>query len=126
MEKKETGALLETVILFTDRMEELAAFYAEGLGIGPFQSQPRHLGCQLGPLYFGFDQVEGGTGANRSGVTLWFTVDDLDGVYERLLHLGARSVEPPNAKPWGATLASVRDPDGNVLGLSQRKPVAPG
>jgi hypothetical protein len=46
---------LTTAIVFTQRMEELARFYAEGLGIGPYQSSPRHLGCQVGAVYFGFD-----------------------------------------------------------------------
>ena len=51
----EVTARLETVIVFTGQMEALASFYAEGLGIGPFERQPGHLGCQLGSVYFGFD-----------------------------------------------------------------------
>ena len=117
----EVRARLETVIVFTDQMEALASFYAEGLGIGPFERQPGHLGCQLGAVYFGFDQIDGDWEGARSGFTIWFTVGDLDRTYERLLVLGARSVSPPTEKPWGATLASVRDPDGNLLGLSQRR-----
>ena len=52
------GTLLETVIVFTTRMEELARFYQEALGIGPFERSPRHMGCRLGALYFGFDEVD--------------------------------------------------------------------
>ena len=121
MERADLGSRLETVIVFTVRMEELADFYAHGLAIGPFERSPRHLGCQLGPVYFGFDQVDETSETSQSGVTIWFTVDDLDRTYERLLELGADVVYPPTEKPWGATLACVRDPDGNVLGLSQRK-----
>jgi hypothetical protein len=42
---------LETVIIFTPNMEKLAAFYGEGLGIGPYQESPGHLGCNVGPIY---------------------------------------------------------------------------
>jgi predicted enzyme related to lactoylglutathione lyase len=112
------GTALETAIIFTGRMEELARFYQEGLELGGFSRSPRHLGLQVGPVYLGFDQVEEVRGGG--GVTLWFTVDDLKGTYERLVLMGAGVVYPPSRKAWGAYLAAVYDPDGNMIGLSQR------
>ena len=112
------GTTLETAIIFTGRMEELARFYQEGLELGGFHRSPRHLGVQVGPVYLGFDQVEQVPGGGC--VTLWFTVDDLQGTYERLVLMGAGVVYPPSRKPWGAYLAAVYDPDGNMIGLSQR------
>jgi len=112
-------ASLDTVIIFTTRMEEMAAFYQEGLDIGPYEISPNHLGCRVGPIYFGFDQVEDAKQGD-SNVTLWFEVDDIQGAFDRLLAMGARERYPPSRKPWGATLAAVYDPDGNMIGLSQR------
>ena len=109
MSERTAGARLETVIIFAEQMEKLAAFYAEGLEIGPFEELPKHRGCQIGPVYFGFDQVEEPAQQNRSGVTIWFTVDDLNTTYERLLRLGAISVSPPIDKPWGATRQRSKD-----------------
>jgi predicted enzyme related to lactoylglutathione lyase len=54
-------------------------------------------------------------------VTLWFTVDDIQATFDRLVALGARVRYPPSQKPWGGYLACVYDPDGNMLGLSQRQ-----
>ena len=116
------GSLLGTVIIFTEHIEELAAFYREGLQIGPFESSPSHLGCQLGPVYFGFDQVEKVQGQAPGGVTIWFTVDDLQATFDRVIALGAKVRYPPARKPWGASLAAVYDLDGNMLGLAQREP----
>jgi predicted enzyme related to lactoylglutathione lyase len=116
------GSLLQTVIIFTERMEELSTFYAKALQIGPFESSPNHLGCQLGTVYFGFDQVEAVQGESPGGVTIWFTVDDLQATFERVVALGAEVRYPPTRKPWGAMLAAVYDLDGNVLGLAQREP----
>jgi len=118
----EKEAALETVIIFTTQMEALAEFYEQALDIGPYESAPNHLGCQVGPVYFGFDQVE----KNRKGyapgsITVWFTVDDIQATFDRLVALGAEVRYPPTQKPWGALLASVEDPDGNILGLSQRR-----
>lgn len=121
MPDTEAGAELETVILFTEHLEELASFYQEALDLEPFNASPKHLGQQLGPVYFGFDKVEDAGQASEAGVTLWFTVDDLQTTFERVLAMGARVRYPPTQKPWGAVLASVYDPDGNLLGLAQRK-----
>jgi len=116
------GTSLETVIVFTTRMNELAEFYCKGLDIGPYQESPQHLGCHVGSVYFGFDQVddESAEARNKPGPTLWFTVDDIHASFNRLVELGATVRYPPAKKPWGAILASLKDPDGNIFGVSQR------
>ncbi|MGB3399391.1 MAG: VOC family protein [Candidatus Deferrimicrobiaceae bacterium] len=119
--KPNPGAQLETVIIFTPRMEELARFYQQAFDLGEYNTSPRHLGQQIGPVYLGFDQDDDMTNASPS-VTLWFTVDDIQATYKRLLALGARDRYPPTRKPWGTVLAAVYDPDGNMVGLSQRQP----
>jgi uncharacterized glyoxalase superfamily protein PhnB len=116
------GAALETVIVFSPQMEQLAAFYGEALGIGPFETSPGHLGCQVGPVYIGFDQIDEADWLKGGGVTLWFTVDDIEATFARLVELGATVRYRPTRKVWGPLLASVYDPDGNILGLSQRLP----
>ena len=42
------------------------------------------------------------------------------GTYERLVLMGAGVVYPPSRKLGNAFLAAVYDPDGNMIGLSQR------
>ena len=120
-ENTNTGAQLETIIIFTPQMDQLARFYQQAFDLDDYQSSPRHLGQQVGPIYLGFDQVDEAKTGNPS-VTLWFTVDDIQATYERLLALGAHDRYPPTLKPWGAVLAAVYDPDGNMVGLSQRQP----
>jgi predicted enzyme related to lactoylglutathione lyase len=117
----EQATVLETVIIFTEHMAKMASFYQEALQLGPFESSPSHLGQQVGHVYFGFDQVEGVGDSSEAGVTLWFTVNDLQATFDRLVSVGAKVRYPPTEKPWGARLASVYDPDGNVLGLAQRR-----
>lgn len=121
-ETKQQGTALETVIVFTERMEMLAAFYQQALGLGSYDRLPGHMGQQVGPVYLGFDQAENAGTGRASGVTLWFTVGDLQATYDRAVSLGAEVRYPPTQKPWGAILAAVYDPDGNMMGLSQRLP----
>ena len=79
------GVALETVIIFTERMEELAEFYQKALQLGPYEHSPKHMGQQVGPVYLGFDQLEEPAGSNRTGVTLWFTVENLHAAFGRLV-----------------------------------------
>ena len=51
---------------------------------------------------------------NRN-ICLAFTVDDIDRAYEKALALGARIIEPPTRRPWGAVNMSFYDPDDNVI-----------
>ena len=54
------------------------------------------------------------------GVTLM--VDNLQEQYDRLVSKGVEFTGRPEKKPWGGTLAHLKDPDGNVLTLMQETP----
>jgi catechol 2,3-dioxygenase-like lactoylglutathione lyase family enzyme len=111
---------LGTVIIFTRHMDALSHFYAEALGIGPYDHLPGHMGCEVGNIYFGFDQVDELEVDAGGRVTLWFIVDNIQSTFDQLVRLGAKVRYGPTRKPWGALLASVLDPDGNIIGISQR------
>ena len=117
-----SGPSLETAIVFTTRMKELAEFYGKGLDIGPYQESPQHMGCHVGSVYFGFDQVddESVEAPGKFGPTLWFTVDNIRICFDRFVELGATVRYPPTEKPHAGFLASLRDPDGNIFGIAQR------
>ena len=46
-----------------------------------------------------------------------FTTDDVPAAYERALAAGATAVLAPTEKPWGQTVAYVRDGDGALVEL---------
>lgn len=117
------SADLDTAIVFTTRMRELAEFYAAGLELGDPQESPGHIGYQVGRVYLGFDQVESPF-ASPAAVTLWFRVDDLDATFSRFVEMGAEVVYPVKDTPWGDRLAAIRDLDGNRIGLSQARPAS--
>jgi len=121
MNDESTGqAFLHTVIITTREMQRLADFYQEGLLLGKGQPQgDDHLGWQLSNLYFGFDLVAQDY-EYPGAVSLWFAVADLQATFDRFVALGAQVKYGPTKKPWGAVLAAVFDPDGNVVGLTQQ------
>lgn len=46
-----------------------------------------------------------------------FTCDDVAAAYEQALAAGASSIAAPKQKPWGQTVAYVRDGDGAIVEL---------
>lgn len=111
---------LHTVIINTKNMRRLADFYRQGLVLGEEQSHgDDHLGWQLPNLYFGFDLVTQDYDY-PGAVSLWFAVADLQTTFDRFVALGAPVKYGPTKKPWGAVLAAVFDPDGNVVGLTRQ------
>ena len=114
------GPSLDTVVIFSRDADRLAEFYRKGLGLEYADQHPGHRGFVVGRCYLGIDdapQEADGPGP----VTIWVTVDDLDAALSRLQGLGAKIKAEPTERAWGARLASVFDPDGNTLGLSQRR-----
>lgn len=53
----------------------------------------------------------------NQNICLAFTVDDIEKEYRRVMELGAKVIEPPKARPWGAVNMSFYDPDGNIIYL---------
>ena len=51
----------------------------------------------------------------NQNIYLAFTVEDMDTAYEKVLALGARIIESPTQRPWGAVSISFSAPDNNVI-----------
>lgn len=49
------------------------------------------------------------------GIEIGFTIDDVAATVSKAKSAGAVIVEQPKTKPWGQTVAYVRDPDGFLI-----------
>lgn len=58
---------------------------------------------------------EGGLERRPAAFEIAFATDEVAVAYERAVAAGATAVAPPKVKPWGQTVAYVRDPDGAVI-----------
>lgn len=114
------AVILHTVIMQTSQIQKMAEFYRLGLRLKePAATGEDHLGFPLPNAYFGFDQVPE-TPEPSGVISLWFEVEDITETFNRFVELGAKVKYPPGEKPWGAVLAALYDPEGNVFGLTQR------
>ena len=116
-EKRKTG--IEAVLVRSTEPAELAEFYRRGLDLP--EAVPHgddHLGYRVPGGYLGFDRVpETEPGPGRTAV--WFGVADARATFEKLLELGGTPEEAP-FQGGSEILASVRDPEGNLIGLIEQ------
>ena len=103
------------VCLLTNDVRRLADFYKRLLGVENGSDDEVHpfiLDEETALTIYNEGTVRNNQNQN---ICLAFTVDDIESAHERVLSLGARILEPPAKRPWGATNMSFHDPDNNVI-----------
>jgi uncharacterized glyoxalase superfamily protein PhnB len=71
----------------------------------------------------GFEFAPTRTDSAPPSVEVAFITDDVQSSYTAALKAGARSVTPPEKKPWGQTVSYVRDNNGYLVEICS--PVGP-
>ena len=105
------------VCLMTNDVPGLAAIYRQLLGVEESGGDETHQFVLTEET--ALTVYNDGTGKNyrNQNICLAFTVDDIDKEYDKLLSIGARIIEPPAKRPWGAINMSFYDPDNNIVCL---------
>ena len=55
------------------------------------------------------------SGDKPLGIEIALVTEDVDQAYANAVRVGATTIKPPMAKPWGQTVAYVRCPDGTLV-----------
>ena len=123
MSGRELGPIMQILVPVSD-VERAAAFYEDVLGLPLLFKFP-------GTAFFDADGVRiylaAPTEADFEGTaTLYFRVDDVTAVFDRLVARGATIRERPEIahrdEAYDLWLAFVQDPDGNNIGLMRQAP----
>jgi predicted enzyme related to lactoylglutathione lyase len=118
------GTRLAFVALRVRDLDASARFYRDAFGIplrpagGSGEEVHREYSWTDG-AYLHFALFPARPGAETRGVELAFFVDDLDAAHAQAVSAGAEVESEPRAEPWGRT-AGYRDPDGNLVALTER------
>jgi lactoylglutathione lyase len=110
-------------IVHSADIEQLASFYCDQLGFErgyrfPGTGPPAFIVVQLGGLSIGLTQTENDTELGRTD--FWLYTDDVDAEVERIRANGGTVVDEPADREWGERMATVADPDGNLLHIGSR------
>jgi catechol 2,3-dioxygenase-like lactoylglutathione lyase family enzyme len=117
---------LSAVLLVSVQPERLAAFYRDILGLSLVEERhgdsQAHWGCELGDVHFAIHPLEDYPEDPRDGggaVKLAFMVFELTELVEWLEANSVPLCYPPQPLGTGSLVTAVRDPDGNLVELTQ-------
>ena len=118
---------LTTVAYQASDLEAAKGWYTELLGVEPYFQRPEYIEFRIGDYQHEFgildsrylpDLGAGGSAADQpGGAIVYWHVDDVPSLLERLQQMGAKLHHPPRDFGEGFVGASVIDPFGNVLGI---------
>lgn len=111
---------VKTVIFPVTDIEAAKAVYGELFGVEPVVDEPYYVHFRVGDQDIGLDP--GVHGRGWTGPVGYFHIDDMEKSREALLSAGAETVEEVNDVGGGRLIATVKDADGNVIGLLQDPP----
>jgi predicted enzyme related to lactoylglutathione lyase len=109
------------ITLWTSDLERMFDFYDRLLRLPLHSRHDDFVAFELGEVRFNIglhDRVHGAS-ADPYRVMPHLGVDDIQGEYRRLKEEGVEFIRPPEREHWGGWIATLKDPDGNILQLLQ-------
>jgi predicted enzyme related to lactoylglutathione lyase len=108
---------VRTILHPVKDLAEAKALYGKLFG-EPAYDKPYYVQFNVGDLEVGLDPQ--GHSKGMTGSVCYWQVDDIEGSVEQLLDAGAETVQAVTEVGPGRRIATVKDVDGNVIGLLQQ------
>src|SRR6188768_2481244 len=108
---------IKTVLHPVSDVEKAKAVYTALLGVEPQADSPYYVGFDVAGQHIGL--VPGGGPQGLTTPVAYWHVDDIEAKLAEVTAAGATIKDPAGEVGGGRIVASVVDPDGNVLGLVQ-------
>jgi predicted enzyme related to lactoylglutathione lyase len=105
---------VRTIIYPVKDMARAKTRFRTLLGVEPYSDQPYYVGFKVGDQDIGL--VPNGQNA---GMTAFYHVSDIKQSLQSLLDAGSQILQEIKDVGGGRLIASVRDADGNIIGLIQ-------
>jgi predicted enzyme related to lactoylglutathione lyase len=111
-------------VIVTNDLDRLLAFYTGLLGAKEVMRFPQdgpvfYVGLSLGDSELGLSSDADVQPGSPGRMLLSIEVPDVDVLLPNVSGLGGESTSGANDMPWGQRVAHIKDPDGNVVNLTQ-------
>ena len=110
---------LAGVLIYTSpaRFGALRAFYVDVLELSPRSDRDGFVNFEFGDLRLtiAVHDAVADTTKDPNRIMVNFATDDIDVSYATAVSAGAPSIRPPSPEPWGGRVATIADPDGNLV-----------
>jgi predicted enzyme related to lactoylglutathione lyase len=90
------------------------AVFGALLGTEPYADAPYYVGFRVGDVEIGLDP-----NGHQDGPVAYFEVADIRAAFQQLLDAGAQVHQDVHDVGGGKLIGTLRDPGGNLVGLSQ-------
>lgn len=108
-------AAISTVIFPVKDLRQARALFSKLVGVAPYMDESYYVGFRLEGQEIGLDPH-----GHSHGMTAYWHVDDINDSLAALLESGATTLQKVKDVGAGRLIASVTDPDGNIIGLVQQ------
>jgi predicted enzyme related to lactoylglutathione lyase len=108
---------LKTVIYPVKDLAQAKTLYGNLLGVEPEMDETYYVGFNVEGQHVGLDPH--GHSKGMTGPVGYFHVDDVNASLVLLLDAGAQAEQEINDVGGGKLVATVKDADGNIIGLIQ-------
>jgi predicted enzyme related to lactoylglutathione lyase len=108
---------IKTVLHPVSDLAKAKAVYAALLGVPPQADESYYVGFDAADQHIGL--VPGGAAQSMTSPVAYWHVPDIEAKLAEVTAAGATVKEAPRDVGGGRLVATVTDPDGNVLGLLQ-------
>ncbi|HEY9179750.1 MAG TPA: VOC family protein [Candidatus Baltobacteraceae bacterium] len=106
-----------SLIIYPARdMDKAKRFFRELTGSDPYVDSPQYVGYKDGGMEIGL--VPNADNRDAAGLAYW-TVSDIAGTVKALVDAGGTIVQDVTDVAYGLLVASVKEPNGAVVGLRQ-------
>jgi predicted enzyme related to lactoylglutathione lyase len=109
---------IQTIIYPVKDIAQAKALYSQLLGVEPYMDEAYYVGFNVGGQNIGLDPH--GYNKGMTGPVSYYHVDDIAQSLQRLLDGGAQLQQEVKDVGGGKLTASVKDADGNIIGLLQQ------
>ena len=108
---------VKTILYPVEDLAKAKTLYGKLLGVEPYMDEAYYVGFNVEGQDVGLDPH--GHSKGMTGPVAYWHVDDIEERLKDLLDAGAESQEGVKDVGGGNLIASVKDADGNVIGLFQ-------
>jgi len=108
---------IKTILHPVSDLEKAKAVYTALLGVPPQHDASYYVGYDTAGQHIGL--VPGGGSAGMTSPVAYWHVPDIEAKLAEVTAAGAAVKEAPHDVGGGRLVATITDPDGNVLGLLQ-------
>jgi predicted enzyme related to lactoylglutathione lyase len=105
---------VKTIIYPVKDLARAKTLFSGLLGVEPSVDARYYVQFDVAGQQIGLDP-----NGHTHGMTPYWTVDDVNATLQELVEAGAETVEAVRDVGGGKLIAAVKDPDGNVIGITQ-------